>query len=152
MSKSFLKIRKGTLFTPLASPPADPQTGDVYFNSTNGLNQYLSSAWAPVGRFAYTTIEVTNQAAYTAAAWEQLIVNTSTTATALTLPSSPALGDSIIIIDGGAGLGSFGTNALTITPGGGATVQGQSSVALSRNGLFVQLVFASTLNDWRILS
>lgn len=152
MSKVFLKIRKGTSFTPLASPPSDPEAGDVYFNNSSGLNQYLAGSWAPVGRKQFDTIEVNNVVSYSASAWQQLIVNTSATTTNITLPLSPALGDTIEIIDGGAGLGSFGINSLTITPSGGSTIQGQTSVDLSRNGLHVKLVYASTLNDWRILS
>lgn len=49
MSKQHLKIRKGLYLQPQASAPADPAEGDLYFDSTLGLQLYKNGVWATAG-------------------------------------------------------------------------------------------------------
>jgi hypothetical protein len=50
MADNSLKIKKSLSFTPQATPPANPQIGDIYLDSTqNKLLQYNGSTWVQTG-------------------------------------------------------------------------------------------------------
>jgi len=122
------------------------EDGDIVFSSNRiAIGQSSSSGGSPN---EFTTKELNNSAAYVASAGEQILANTSSTALTIDLPASPSVGDRIRVIDAGAGLGTFGTNSVTID-GNGNTIQGQTDVVISSDGQNVELVFSS-LSDWRI--
>ena len=84
----------------------------------------------------------TQAAAYTAVASDNIFADTSGAAFAVTLPLTPAIGDTVRIIDA---TGSFGTNNLTIN-GNGNNVEGAATAIASIDYGIYELHFTGT--EW----
>jgi hypothetical protein len=125
-----------------------PKTGDLFIQTggTPKVLQYCGSIWQPLTP-SLQWAEIVS--ASIATVNHNYLVNTSSSAYTITLPSSPILGDRITFIDAA---GSFATNNLTIDPNG-LTIMGQTGkkMVLSDNNICVDLVFYNSTYGWRII-
>ena len=88
-------------------------------------------------------------AAYTAVANDLVRCNSTAGTFTVTLPASPADGAMVGVIDVN---GTFGTYAVSIAPGAGKTIEGDStSLVMDMNGAYAAYVFTSATNNWRIM-
>jgi len=83
---------------------------------------------------------------FTAVANEGYLVNTTSSAITVTLPSSPSLGDEVLIIDYA---GTFGTNNVTLTSSD--NIQGASNDrAVKKNNNSVKLIYSDATKGWLV--
>ena len=111
---------------------ASPATGLMVYNTTtNAFNFYNGASWTAVGSGLSTA---TLSSASTLSVSTEYHTDTSSAAFTATLPSAPADGSHIRIVDVKA---TFDTNNLTVNRGGSDTIQGSTSLTLSsENGVF----------------
>ena len=110
--------------------------------ATDGTNWYplqtTSSGWSA------TTITSATANAFSG---QKLIIDTTSNAITVTLPSAPAVGDEVSFMDVAD---NFGTLALTINPNGkkifGATANG----TVSTDGAAFTIVFTGNTHGWKI--
>lgn len=139
-------ISDGTTWASGAPPVTLPtQTGNSgKYLTTNGT----SAAWSTISSGLASTPVKTS--AYTAAAYELVRANTTTGAFTVTLPASPIDGAQVGVIDIAK---TFGSYPLTLAPGVGATIEGDStSMLLDVNGAYVAFVYTTSLTNWRLLT
>lgn len=82
---------------------------------------------------------------YTAVNGDQVIVDTSSAAVTITLPSSPNVGDEVTIIDAKA---SFGSNNLTVGRNSSNILGSASDLTVSTNGAAFTLVYLNATRGW----
>ncbi len=98
-------------------------------------------AWASPG-LVWQAVQTTN---FTAVSGRGYPVNTTSGAITVTFPSSPSIGDSIVIIDYAS---TFATNNCTINPSG-ANLQGATTNAiLNTLGLAINFVYVDSTRGW----
>ena len=86
---------------------------------------------------------------YTAAAYESLMVDTTGGAVSISLPASPALGDTVEIIDAA---GNFHLAACSVL-GNGALIMGVAAPkVLNSQNAAAKFVFATASYGWRVIS
>jgi len=121
--------------------PATNQAYDLGSASFRWKALYLSG---PVAR---NVTLVTTGASYVANGNDSLIVVRKGTgsATAITLPASPATGQELVVKDG---KGDAATNAITITPASG-TIDGAASLSIGSNRGVARLTYDGT--EWVVL-
>ena len=93
----------------------------------------------------YFTILSSAISTYIAVAGDQLLINTSATTVNVTLPTGPAIGDEVVIIDA---RGTFGSNNVTVERNGQPINSGTNNLALSTNGQAVTLVYIDGTRGW----
>jgi len=97
----------------------------------------------------FTEVTAASKTAYTAVAGDQIGVDTVANIVTITLPSSPAQGDEVTIMDVSASNG-FGTNKC-IVGRGGSNIQGAASdLDLTANNQCVTLIFTTATKGWQI--
>jgi hypothetical protein len=84
---------------------------------------------------------------YTAVNNDRLLVNTTGGTFTITLPSSPALGDTVRFVDA---TGSFDTNNLTIARNGQPIMGDASDMTVSSENSGFSLVYFNATYGWRI--
>jgi hypothetical protein len=89
-----------------------------------------------------TAIKTAN---YTAAVNDLIRVNTTSGTFTITLPASPADGATVGILDM---YSLFGTNALTVVPGAGATIESDTSVVLDVNHTYAEFIYSASTTNW----
>ena len=94
---------------------------------------------------SYFTITSSSITSYTAVAGDQLLINTTQTTVTITLPTSPAVGDEVVIIDA---RGTFGSNNVTVERNGQPINSGTNNLALAVNGQAVTLVYIDSTRGW----
>ena len=100
---------------------------------------------------AFTHLEITSVLSpFSASPSDQIVADASAGNMVVNLPPGIA-GDVVRIIDGGDGGGSFSTNMLTVFPDGVATIQGNTTLDLTVDGQWVELIYSASQSDWRIL-
>ena len=120
-------------------------------SQTGNTGKYLTTdggtaSWATVAGGLVSTAVKT--ASYTAAANDLVRVN-ATSSFNITMPASPVDGVTVGIIDIGT---TFGTNNITILPGAGATIEGDTSVILDINSSYAAFTYIASTTNWRLLT
>ena len=92
----------------------------------------------------YATITDSNSP-YTAVAGAQIFANTTANPIEIDLPSSPAVGDEVTVIDT---RGTFNSNNLTLDRNGQPINSGTSNLVLSTDGQAVTLVYVDSTRGW----
>ncbi len=132
-----------------ATAPSTPSPGDIWFNTTTGSTYiYYDSYWVGVGGgTAYGNWQVINSNT-TATANTGYIANTSAGSFTLIMPESPAVGESVAIIDGTE---SFKRNGLTIS-GGIELIEGRSdNLILNVDRASVLFRFIGSTYGWKVV-
>jgi hypothetical protein len=88
-----------------------------------------------------------SSATYSATAGQRLMVDTTSSAVTVTLPSAAAFGDEIQIVDGG---GNAGTNNITISRNGNNIGGSASDLTLNTNDATRTLVYYNASRGWVI--
>jgi hypothetical protein len=135
----------------VANRPASPTSGMIRFNSDSGfgyLETWNGTSWGPVGgnsaAWYYQTI-TSNQ---TVGKFTWNWVKTATGAFTITLPASPAQGDSVKVVDVDINANS---NNITIA-GNGQNIQGSASnLTVSSQSAAFDLVYYNSSYGWRII-
>jgi len=139
-STGFIKISAGTTAERVTAP-----TGAFRFNtSTARFEGYNGSQWADVGG-ANPYIE--RSVPYEAVVGDRIFVNTSSSPVTITLPPSPAIGDTVKFIDGA---GTFDINALTINRNGKAIMADLDDLTVNTKNAAFTLVFYNNTYGWRL--
>lgn len=151
VSTSTLTVSSSLILPNTSSLPASPATGNLRYNTTsNKFEGYSSVGWGSIGGGGLTPTPV-KIAAYTAVANDLVRCNTSGGAFSITLPSSPADGDIVGIIDTNNSFSSFN---LTILPTVGKTIEGDStSFILDVNGSYASFVYVLatvSTGNWKL--
>lgn len=118
-------------------------TGNVL--TSNGTT--WASAAAVAGGISYTAVKTSN---YTAANNEGVLTNTTGGAFTVTLPTSPAVGNVIVVVDS---FSQWGTNNLTIDPTASIKIAGNTAgdtLACDINGATVTLVYTGASYGWNV--
>jgi hypothetical protein len=106
-----------------------------------------NTSWAPADPFAGSYTSQTGS--FTASSFNCYFVDTSSTAITATLPSSPAVGDTIRFFDVAK---TFDSNALTVARNG-KLIQGDSAdLTVNSESAAFDLVFSGNTYGWRIFS
>ena len=92
----------------------------------------------------YATITDSNSP-YTAVAGAQIFANTTANPIEIDLPSSPAVGDEVTVIDT---RGTFNSNNLTLDRNGQPINSGTSNLVLSTAGQAITLVYVDSTRGW----
>ena len=109
----------------------------VVSDGTNMKLGLLSKGFGTVNSASVTT--------YIAVAGDQLLTNTTTAGITITLPSSAATGDELVIVDA---RGTFQSNNLTIARNGHNINGSGANLILSTNGQAITLVYVDTTRGW----
>ena len=141
----------GASVTVSGTAPSSPSAGDLWFDDDDlflyvYVNDGSSSQWVKTnpsgGGSAGGWAEKTT--AYTAAAGDKLIVDTSTAVT-VTLPGSASLGDEIKIIDG---TGNAATNNITVARNGHNIEGTAADLTVNVNRAAFGLVYYNATQGW----
>jgi hypothetical protein len=142
----------GQVLTATSSTAATWQTVSSLPAQTGNTGKYLttdgsSASWSTISSgLASTAIKTAN---YTAAAYELVRVDSTSGVVTITMPASPADGAIIGVIDVAK---TFGVNNVTVVPGAGKTIEGDSTaMLLNVNGVYTSFVYISATSNWRIL-
>ena len=93
------------------------------------------------------SLTAANKVAYTVVAGGQVVVDTVANPVTITLPSSPAVGDEVTIMDGSASNG-FATNNCIIDRGGSNIEGAAANDTLATNNQCVTLIYANATKVW----
>jgi hypothetical protein len=105
---------------------------------------YSNSQWTSVGGGNPWVIKT---ATYTAVNNDRLMVDTSGGAFTITLPASPAIGDTIRFMDVA---GTFNTNNLTIARNGSVIMSDAQNMTVNTKNASFSLVFSNATYGWRL--
>jgi hypothetical protein len=122
---------------------APSTTGNVL--TSNGTT--WTSAAAAAGGVSYTAVKTAN---YTAVNNDGVQTNTTGGAFTVTLPTSPAVGNIVIVIDA---FGTWGTNNLTIDPTASIKIAGDTAgttLVCDISGATVTLVYTGATYGWNV--
>jgi hypothetical protein len=128
-----------------AQRPVAPSAGMLRYNTQLTLFEgYNGAQWTSVGGGnPWKEVSTT----YTAVNNDRLLVNTSGGAFTITLPTSPALGDTVRFVDA---TGSFDTNNLTIARNGQPIMGDATDMTVSSENAGFSLVYFNATYGWRI--
>ena len=105
-------------------------------------------AWAtPAGGIAYTVVKTAN---YTAANNDGVLTNTTGGAFTVTLPTSPAVGNIVVVVDS---FSQWGTNNLTVDPTALIKIAGNTAgdtLVCDITGATVTLVYTGASYGWNV--
>ena len=116
--------------------------GKMRIVATDGTNWYDIFTLAGLGE---TWIKKTSD--YTASAGDNIFVDTSGGAVAITLPSSAAIGDQVKFIDAE---GTFATHNLTVNRNSHKIQGTEANLTVSTSGSGFALVYNDSDNGWRL--
>jgi hypothetical protein len=122
--------------------------GDVLSIGTpsDGTVTAAKLASGTAGLIAWQSVQTTG---FTASAGRGYPCNTTSTAFTVTLPASPSVGDTIILLDYA---GTFDTNALTISPNGNKIEGGTFNLQLTGDREGVTLTYIDSTQGWLTVS
>jgi hypothetical protein len=110
-------------------------------------NQTIASSGGGGGGVAYTEVKTAN---YTAANNDGVLTNPTGGAFTVTLPSTPSVGNIVLVIDS---LSQWGTNNLTIDPTGSIKIAGNTAgdtLVCDITGATVTLVYTGASYGWNV--
>lgn len=130
-----------------AQRPGTPAVGYTRYNTDLGLVETYNaqSAWQPTGGFKHN--DVTGN--YNAASWDFCWCNTTSAGFTITLPSSPAKGDTIRIVDVSK---TFDNNNLTINRNGQLIQGDAANMTVNVEGAAFDLIYYNSTYGWRIFT
>lgn len=131
----------------VAQRPGSPTAGYTRYNSDLGLLETYNAqgAWQPAGGFKHVDVS----GAYSASSWDFCWTNTSSAAITITLPASPAKGDTIRIVDIAK---TFDSNNLTISRNGQLIQGDAANMTVNIEGAAFDLIFYNATYGWRIFT
>jgi hypothetical protein len=125
---------------PISLPTQTSNSGK--YLTTDGTN----ASWATVvGGLVSTSTKTAN---YTAVSNDLVRINATSSFT-ITMPASPADGAIVGLMDIG---NTFSTNNITVAPGVGATIEGDSSVILDVSNTYAAFTYISSTTNWRLMT
>lgn len=135
----------------VANRPSSATTGMLRLNTDSGygyLETYNGTSWGPVGGNSTAYYFQTISTSQTVGKFTWNWVKTATGAFTITLPSSPAQGDTVKVVDVDINANS---NNITIN-GNGQNIQGSAStLTVSSNSAAFDLVYYNSSYGWRII-
>jgi hypothetical protein len=130
---------------PTGSRPGTATSGFIRFNTTVlSFEGYNGSQWTGIGGGNPWIIKST---AYTSSANDRIFVDTSAGAVTITLPASPALGDTVRFIDKS---GTFSTYNLTVARNGQKIMGDSVDMIVDTNNAAFNLVYSDDTSGWRL--
>jgi hypothetical protein len=129
-------------------PVPNPTTYTAGLLSTDG---YGNTSWATASAVAsvispyISSTWIYKSSAYSASTGDQILVDTSSGAVTITLPSSPTTGGQIAFLDS---KGTWGTYPLTVNPNGGTIMGDSTNLVVGTNNAGFTLVYNGS--DWRV--
>jgi hypothetical protein len=117
----------------------------LYFKNSSGNVKQI--AGAGVGGVSYTSVKTAN---YTAANNDGVLTNTTGGAFTVTLPTSPSVGNIIVVVDS---FSQWGTNNLTIDPTALIKIAGNTAgdlLVCDITGVTVTLVYTGATYGWNV--
>ena len=117
----------------------------LYFKNTGGTVKQI--AGSGVGGVSYTAVKTAN---YTAANNDGVLTNTTGGAFTVTLPTSPSVGNIIVVVDS---FSQWGTNNLTIDPTALIKIAGNTAgdtLVCDITGVSVTLVYTGASYGWNV--
>ena len=135
----YVKVPAGTN----AERPGTPANGYLRYNTDlQAFEGYVNGQWTGVGGGNPWTTKTAN---YTAVNNDRIFANTTSAVFTITLPASPAVGDSVRIIDVG---GTFATNNLTVNRNSSKIMGLTENMILSTNYEAKGLVYSGATFGW----
>lgn len=139
-STGFIKVSAGSTAQRTIGP-----AGSFRFNtSTARFEGYNGTVWADVGG---SNPYIEKNAPYEAVVGDQIFVNTSAAPVTITLPASPAMGNTVKFIDAA---GTFDFNNLTINRNGSAIMGDADNLIVNTKNAAFTLVFYNNTFGWRL--
>jgi hypothetical protein len=132
---------------------ANGGTGTTTPSIVAGTNVSVTGTWpnqtiaSSGGGIAYTAVKTAN---YTAANNDGVLTNTTGGAFTVTLPTSPSVGNIIIVVDS---LSQWGTNNLTVDPTASIKIAGNTAgdtLVCDITGATVTLVYTGATYGWNV--
>jgi hypothetical protein len=129
-----------TTYTIVLPPAVAARDKSVLTSNTSGV-----TSWEPAKTFEYSTVATS----FNAVAFGGYFVNTTSGGVTATLPSSPAVGDTIRFLDVAK---TFDSNALTVARNGNLIQGDAENLSVTSESAAFELIYSGSTFGWRIFS